>query len=554
MKTAMFRMPTITTLLNNIIPGYVTIGNLGVYTHEVIEYILKWQTEKHWVLRECDFTKQFEYEWTREKLLAALFSVANRFVDKYMWIFDTKVYPYQISLKRFDENRIPDHYARKGHNRLRLSKQSDSRNLCTRLYVYGAGEGVNQLNIADLNNGQEYLQSPPEIVEKYGIIETPWTDRRYTDAQSLLESGRVMLNELQEPYEEYDAQMLENPKVGDIVQIVGGVKSYIVEMATAHDEVPQVGVKIANRPKDIAGSIADLADRLRIEMTYSQGATQVYAASMVDNADSKTPLNIPFYIPNDMININAVQCKIRLSQFRAYNTNLLSGGSTQTSSNGGSTTVTSGATATQYKTSDSGGSTYTSSGSTYTEYRTSESGGGGTSGLPDVNIATIQTYSDINNYNTNGPNNTLWNHTHSVGVAQHTHILNAHSHQFSIPGHSHSISINSHSHSFTIDGHSHSVTIGSHSHTVDTSHTHSITPQISFFGNPTSFRLLINGVEKATFNGRDAELDITQYLVKDRKIPRGTWLTIGVQPNDLARVEVSYNIKGFCQSRGDITV
>ena len=75
----------IATLIDDVLFGAHVVGNLGVYTNEVIQYVLDAQTVKRWRLGACDFSRQFEYGWENENLLAALFSVPNRFVDAYMW-------------------------------------------------------------------------------------------------------------------------------------------------------------------------------------------------------------------------------------------------------------------------------------------------------------------------------------------------------------------------------------------------------------------------------------------------------------------------------------
>ena len=43
------------TLIDNVLFGYHVVGNLGVYTADVIRYILDHQLVKNWVLDECDF-------------------------------------------------------------------------------------------------------------------------------------------------------------------------------------------------------------------------------------------------------------------------------------------------------------------------------------------------------------------------------------------------------------------------------------------------------------------------------------------------------------------
>lgn len=130
----------------------------------------------------------------------------------------------------------------------------------------------------------------------------------------------------------------------------------------------------------------------------------------------------------------------------------------------------------------------------------------------------------------------------------------SHTHTVKIPSHTHSVSIGSHSHSVSIGSHTHSVTIKAHTHSVSIpDHTHDITQGIFEFGRPSAASLYVNGERKAGI-GKDAELDITQYLVVDGTIPRGRWHSIELLPDDLAYITIDITIQGFVQSRGDKTV
>ena len=135
----------------------------------------------------------------------------------------------------------------------------------------------------------------------------------------------------------------------------------------------------------------------------------------------------------------------------------------------------------------------------------------------------------------------------------HTHEMD-HTHEVQIESHTHSVSIGSHSHSVSIGSHTHSVTINAHNHSVSIpAHTHDITQGIFEFGSPSAAILYINGVRKAGI-GKDAELDITQYLVENGTIPRGRWHKIELIPDDLAYITIDITVQGFVQSRGDNTV
>src|SRR5690606_40736561 len=59
------------TLLDDILFQYHTIGNLGVYTEDVLAYILSKQSVQRWQLVAVDLAHQFEYNWENENLPGA---------------------------------------------------------------------------------------------------------------------------------------------------------------------------------------------------------------------------------------------------------------------------------------------------------------------------------------------------------------------------------------------------------------------------------------------------------------------------------------------------
>lgn len=317
------------TLIDNVLFGYHVVGNLGVYTADVIRYILDHQLVKNWVLHECDFQNQYEYGWEQESLLSALFSVTTPLSNP-MIVTDTSVYPWRLSLKRLDTTGRPEMYIRRRHNMRQFSRNRDPQNIVTRLYPLGYGEGVNQLGIAGVNGGVPYLQSPKEITDKYGIIERVWVDRRYEDAASLKAAAEVMLAELQEPlvsysvgFQELETSEFDKAAIGKRLRIVypeinESTDTYITEITRRFDDVKQSSLTVANRETSIAASVADMADRQRIESTYAQGATQIYGQALQANSDKDSGAVMDFFIPEEMRIVNKVLVKVRLAKFRSY--------------------------------------------------------------------------------------------------------------------------------------------------------------------------------------------------------------------------------------------
>ena len=360
------------TLIDNVLFGYHVVGNLGVYTADVIRYILDHQLVKNWVLDECDFRNQFEYGWEQESLLSALFSVLSP-LSSPMIVTDTTVYPWRLSLKKLVTTGRPEMYVRRRYNMTSYTRGRDPQNIVTRLYPLGYGEGINQLNIKGVNDGVPYIQSPKEITDKYGIIERVWIDRRYEDAASLKAAAEIMLSELQEPlvsysvgFHELTASDYDKAAIGKRVRIIfpevgDSVDTYITELTRKRDDLKESTITVANRETSIAASLADMADRQRIEQTYAQGATQIYSQALQANSAPDSGATMDFFLPSEMRIVNKVLVKVRIKKFRAYSkateaaesktiTSSTSDEDTRTSSSGGRTTATT----------TSGGGTYTS--------------------------------------------------------------------------------------------------------------------------------------------------------------------------------------------------
>lgn len=578
----------IATLIDNVLFGYHVVGNLGYYTRQVIEYILSKQLVKHWVLGRCAFDRQFEYGWEQENLLSALWSVPKPFAEPFIFRFDTSSYPWVLHLDKLETNAIPQVYIRNLKNMLRITKKSDPKQICTRLYPLGYGEGVNQLGIKEINNGCPYIQSPQSVIAKYGIIERVWIDRRYEDASSLKGAAEAMLRELEQPYIEYEAEFTQigedyfsKAEIGKTCRIIDtetGIDfiTYIKGINTNFEDVTKSTLQIANKPQEIADTIADMADRQRIEMAYSQGATQLYEKSVVDNASPSEGVKLNFVIPSDMRIVNKVLAKITLESFRAYSKATTTVDSKQSStSEGGAVYTSTSSGGGDYCSTSSGGGKYSSTSSDGSVSKSTDSGGG------DYATTGVDNYIDSYNGHDHGiqPGLKLALYGEQVEVkpgvyavgrndylpfiewvksGDHEHEVRipSHSHDFYIPDHTHNFSVPDHTHDFSIPSHNHSVQIDSHSHEiVIPGHGHEITPTISYFGNPQSFRLFVGDRQVGWYQTRDLEIDVTKLLLDSKnKIPRDQWLELKVVPNDLAHVQIDLHVQGFVQSRGDNTV
>ena len=528
------------TLLNKVMPGIVTMGGYYQPTPDVLRAILAKQDIQDWVLGECDFSRRFEYGFEKENLLAALFSVPQCFDEDYIWTFETKGYPWVLNLKRLNKNAEPVLNVRYGYNRLSYNRQPDYTNHVTKLYAYGSGEGVNQLNINKFTNGLGYILADNEHIAKYGIRESIWVDRRYENEETLYAAAQSMLNELCDPITSYSCGFIGDVKIGAVVNIVDYEQTYVVKKIITYGDIDDIQYELSNKQPTLASTIADLANRQRIETTYSQGATNIYSVCFVDNADANNGLDCDFYMPRSMRFVNKVVAKIKYDSFRAYS---------GTTEQGGSTSSTSAAGGQISSTSESGGGGTSAAGGG--QSKTSASGGGATESTNQFNLASdTGTYGIISLTGYSGLTSTVSGHSHKVPDHMHRiRVTNfAHKHSVTIPSHRHSFEIDDHVHE--LPAHTHSFSLPAHSHTFELpSHKHDIEPGIHRYGNPTQVELKVNGNSKGFFEDRSFEVDITEWLANDDgMISRGSFQTLSVIPNDIAHISVSLTVIGFIQS------
>ena len=604
----------IATLVDDLMFGVVQYGGGTIKTGDVINYLLEKQKQANWILSECDFDRKFEYLWEQENLLNALYAIPKEFSKAYKWTFDTHSYPWKLSLKAIDESVHPEYYLRAKRNLLSSGTGQDYADVCTRIYPLGYGEGINQLGIKEINNGIPYLQSPAGIVAQYGIKEKVLVDRRFENAESLKEYAQTMLDALQTPsmsrsfsvvdlYPITGAE-IDNAEVGEICRMTGdNTTAYITRVSHVWDQPGNLAIDLSTKATDIASSVADLADRVRIETVYAQGATQLYQHSKDENATPEKGMIMSLYFPEEMKQINKVLLKLKLGRFRSYSQATTTNQETIASTTAQSQAVRSTTEQAQsvqstteqaqsVQTTTTASSSVGTTQQNYVETTTTDSNE--STGTTDSSSSSISGSVTTGTYRTNRGHMTetnstganygpleehyhsfavdiwipdgMFDHSHTVdlssaGAHKHTFSLPSHKHRLSIPSHSHKVTVPSHNHKVTIPKHSHTVTIPKHSHNVTIpshdhkvtipAHSHGITAGIFESGNAKQFTVFVNNVQKEVFESTNFDGDITNWLLdSSNQIPRDSWIDIEIRPNDLAYVQCSVFVQGFVQSRG----
>ena len=323
-----------------------------------------------------------------------------------------------------------------------------------------------------------------------------------------------------------------------------------------------VEIEIANRPQDIAGSIADLRNRQYANEVYAQGATNLDSRDFADNCDPDHPAIIKLYIPEETARINKLQLTYQVEAFRSYERAIESAPATTSGPSSTSTTAAGGQTTSgpsSTSTTAAGGQTTSGPSSTSTT-----AAGGSSSPTSNVQVLKPGLSQDFTDYQANhdhgidagtvlvdkdggwhtwvpsgGHDHLLYNHGHIVDIPDHVHGMD-HTHE--IAAHTHGMD-----HTHQIAAHTHGM---DHTHTIP-AHTHDIEYGIFEGPTPTAVTIEVDGNVVPGLDTSAQDVDIIPYLAKDSagKVQRG-WHEIKITPNSLGRIVACVNSQIFVQSRG----
>ncbi|WP_242309258.1 phage tail spike protein [Bacillus cereus group sp. BfR-BA-01524] len=562
----------LSTLMDSVLFGYHE--RLNLTTRENIEYLLSKQRIKHWKLGRCDFVKYFQYSWENEDtLLGPIYSIPKPFDEKFQWTWDDSSYPWTLNIVRYSEEITGELRYRK--NMKGIKRKVEAKDVMTRIYPLGYGEGVNQLTIKSVNNGLPYIDAPDFVRELHDGFDYIWVDRRFEDAQSLYASARAMLLKACMPkvtyeidaidYELIDPYKIEKYETGKLVRLYDEDFNIFVDlrvMDRQKDDVTgnplDVKLVLENKVTDIGTIQADIEKRQKVNEVYSQGTTNIDSQPFQDNCDPEHPAIIRFQIPNDVKNVNQLILTFETLRFRAYERAIKGGGAVvgSTQAGGGVVSSTSAGGAIVQSTSSGGGSVQTSSSGGGSVQSSSGGGdhvhkmfhGGGIVPAEPPTIGLYTAFSDPGrntaaSFYAKGTGSSLYTHGSS---GDHTHVVTTpnHTHTMTTPDHQHSMSLPNHQHDMHLDPHSHEITLPNHTHEIEFG-------IFELYQTPSKVMIEVDGNTLPFDSIRGQDINLIPYLAKDNegKLQRGRYVEIKITPNSLARINATVTGRLFIQSR-----
>ncbi|AIQ26968.1 hypothetical protein P40081_01145 [Paenibacillus sp. FSL P4-0081] len=508
------------TLMDDIMFQYHQVGGSGVPIGNVIQYILSKQATPRWQLGSCEFSTEYEYNYENDNLISALFAITEPLESDHMWTWDTTVMPWKLNLVQPETQ--PSAWIRYGKNLEGITVDEDPTQLITRIYPLGYGEGVNQLNITEVNpTGLPFIDA--DTIGEYGVIAYPYVDLSIDNATTLYAAAKSVLEQMKRPKRTYSVEGLELYRLTDdpIDKFRTGAMVRIIDEELGIDIIDRVQVRgrpdIEGAPGDVKLEIANkadsqatdtnkLANRQRISETYAQGATNIDTQNFADNCDPDHPAVLQVYVPEGTARINKLQLSFQSEPFRAYSRAIAAAPATTSGSSSRETTA------------DGGGIVDTRTGAYKLE-----------SGFaPDPT-----TYEGSHNHGiTNGTALATASGGSVVWVAHSGHIHNPanHGHRIDLPDHTHEME---------------------HTHEIP-EHTHEIEYGIFEGPSPGSITLTVDGNSVPVSSTSGSDVDIIPFLSKDSngRVQRGIWHEIQIAPDSLGRIVASINMQLFVNSRG----
>lgn len=343
------------TLLDDMLIGHHELGGTELDTRWVLNYILARQSTTRWALGACDFADQYQYNFEDVTLLEAIMSLGEVLVDEYAFIFDAREKPWTIRLRKLGQEATRALVY--GRNVSAIRRTIDGR-IVTRLVGRGYGEGDNQLTVASINGGKDYIDADAETMARYGVRVGLHADLRQTDPETLLARMRAILESGKRPQVSYEATCIDlhaltgedwdNAQVGDRVLILDEalgetVKTRVTgrEKTDMEGDPGSVKLTLDSSVRDTAEELNEILDKIGVQELYSQGATNLYSMQISDSCDADHPLEMSYYVPGNVLRINRCLLKWQIEAYRSYAKLAASGGGgTRTSAEGGGGTVT----------------------------------------------------------------------------------------------------------------------------------------------------------------------------------------------------------------------
>lgn len=181
------------TLEDDITIGVPAIeGTFGA----VVGTLLACQSVLRWTLGDVELPDEYTvlYSVGSDSVKAAIGSIFEKLPAGYYWDLDTMHYPWVMHLRTLPEDDLCE--GRMSRNLSGVDIIHDDRDLCTRVYAYGAGEGEDRINLATLTGA---LFMDADTQDDWGIVVKKITEDDIFDSITLQDVAKLYLDINKDP-------------------------------------------------------------------------------------------------------------------------------------------------------------------------------------------------------------------------------------------------------------------------------------------------------------------------------------------------------------------
>lgn len=148
----------------------------------IFRRLLSYQTRIRWEAGDVDVSDGLTLSAIApsQTIFSALLSLLDMLPQEYCLSFDQSVWPWRLNLCRLSSQVTSEGRLRRNLSSVRITQ--DASQLCTRVFPYGCGQGLNRISLRTLL-GRDYLDSPN--VRTWGVASRSSTSDQITDAQTL---------------------------------------------------------------------------------------------------------------------------------------------------------------------------------------------------------------------------------------------------------------------------------------------------------------------------------------------------------------------------------
>lgn len=157
----------------------------------VVSSLLACQSVLRWTLGDVELPDEYTvlYSAGQDSIKAAIMDIFDKLPAGYYLDLDTLHYPWVMHLRALPVDDLCEGRMRRNLSGVTITR--DDRDLCTRVYPYGAGEGEDRINLSTLTGA---LFMDADTQDEWGIVVKSFAEDDVFDAITLQDVARLYLD------------------------------------------------------------------------------------------------------------------------------------------------------------------------------------------------------------------------------------------------------------------------------------------------------------------------------------------------------------------------